>query len=250
MSPEMPSVTDSQDALSPAARRRVGASILHLVTANRPLDEPMPDITSGIIPSQRPSRRLWRLSTRLGIAALSLCLLGVFLIIGARPMSIPGLRSNEHSFAIDTAPYNFEHDAQEWRVRGVATNAVSNDTHVFAGRRALKFQVAGLLGTKPALVYTDTVKAKAKPGAWVAAYVYVPAGAPPLLGTVYILDHAWGWHNGPFPMLYPGQWTAITYQIPLNTGEPIHELGVMIICAHGAKYTGPLFLDSVEVQNW
>jgi hypothetical protein len=214
-----------------------------------PLTEDASPDSSAVVPGRVNAGWPLRLAIGASVLALAVSLLDFALIIGAVPVPIPGLRSQDQGNAIDTATYSFELDTQGWAVRGAATDAVSNDSHVFAGRGALEFQVTNLTTTHTAFVYT-TQPAGAKPNTWVVVHVYVPAGAPPLLATIYALDKSWAWHNGPFPTLYAGQWAAITYRIPPNTPTPIHELGVMIVGDKGvAPYTGPLFLDSVDLRN-
>jgi hypothetical protein len=91
--------------------------------------------------------------------------------------------------------------------------------------------------------------ADATTGAGVLARIDEPSTAPPLIAAVYVLDGTWTWSNGQFVVLKPGQWTAVSYQIPAQAHAPIHELGVMIVGSQGeAPYTGPLYLDSVQIQ--
>ncbi len=232
----------------PSGLHRSTVPFIQRIAGEPPTEDASPD--SSAVATRRPSPG-WplRLVMVVSVLALAVSLLDFALIVGAVPVPIPGLRSQDQGSAIDTATYNFELDAQGWTVREAATSAVSNDTHVFAGRGALEVQVANLTATHRAFVYT-TQPAGTKPNTWVVAHVYVPAGAPSLLATVYVLDKSWAWHNGPFPTLYAGQWTAVTFQIPPGTPVPIHELGIMVVSANGAApYTGPLFLDAVDLRN-
>jgi hypothetical protein len=51
-------------------------------------------------------------------------------------------------------------------------------------------------------------------------------------------------------VLTPGQWTTVTYALPAQAQLPIHELGLMILAGKGVRsYSGPLYLDSVDVQR-
>jgi hypothetical protein len=51
-------------------------------------------------------------------------------------------------------------------------------------------------------------------------------------------------------VLAPGRWTAVTYAIPAQAQLPLRELGLMILTGKGvAPYSGPLYLDSVNVQH-
>lgn len=250
---DFPSRGKGQDMQTAPERRPRRLQRGKVTFVRRVVDEPLPEDAppdSVAVVTER-ANLVWPLRLAIGVSVLALAvsLLDFALIIGAVPVPIPGLRSQDQGNAIDTATYSFELDTQGWAVREAATNAVSNDMHVFAGRGALEFQVTNLTTTHRAFVYT-TQPAGAKPNTRVVAHIYVPAGGPLLLATIYALDKSWAWHNGPFPTLYPGQWTAVTYQIPPNTPTPIHELGVMIVGEDGVTpYSGPLYLDSVGVWN-
>jgi hypothetical protein len=51
-------------------------------------------------------------------------------------------------------------------------------------------------------------------------------------------------------VLTPGQWTAVAYEVPAQVRLPIRELGLMILTGKGVRhYSGPLYLDSVDVQH-
>lgn len=192
--------------------------------------------------------RIW-LILAVSLIALAASLLNLALIVGAISIPIPGLRVSAESGLAETATYGFEADANGWTARGTATSVVSNDLHVFAGRGALEFQVVNLSADQKAFVYV-TQPTHAKPGTRVVAHVYVPPSAPQLIATIYILDGTWAWHSAQYPTLDPGQWTAITYQIPQGTPTSIRELGVMVVGINGTPpYTGPLYLDSVDLQN-
>lgn len=182
------------------------------------------------------------------LAALLVGLLDFALIIGAVPIPVPGLRAPGDTTAADTATYSFEHGAGNWTVRDAASNAAVSATQAFAGHTALQFQVSGLSDATQAFIYLPQ-PADAKPGTRIVAHIYVPVSAPALVGTVYALDGAWQWHSGAYPGLTPGQWTAVTYQIPRQTPGPIREIGLMVVGAKGAQaYTGPLYLDSVDLE--
>jgi hypothetical protein len=90
--------------------------------------------SSAVAPEQANVGWPLRLAIMMSVLALAVSLLDFALIIGTVPMPIPGLRSQDQGNAIDAATYGFELEAQGWMVREAATNAVSNDTHVFAGR--------------------------------------------------------------------------------------------------------------------
>jgi hypothetical protein len=181
--------------------------------------------------------------------ALAVALLDFALIIGAVPVPIPGLRVAGQSAVSDTATYGFENDTDGWAARGAAAAPFVTDTHVFAGRTALGVQMAGVSASKQAFVYVAQPDG-ATTGAHVLVRLYAPSAAPPLIASVYILDGTWTWSNGQFITLKPGQWTAVTYQIPAQARAPIHELGMMIVGSQGdAPYSGPLYLDSVQIQN-
>jgi hypothetical protein len=208
-------------------------------------DEARPAVTTA-----RPQAdwRLW-LALALSLLALGGAILDFALVIGAVPIPVPGLRSQGQATVGDTATYGFENDANGWATRGAATNAVVSDTHVFAGRQALEFQVANLSRTRKAFVYTP-LPANARHHTQIIAHLYIRAGAPTLLATAYVLDKSWTWYNGPFPVLTPGQWTAVAYEVPAQVQLPIRELGLMILTGKGVRhYSGPLYLDSVDVQH-
>ena len=196
----------------------------------------------------RPNIMGW-LALVASFLALAVGLLDFALLIGALPMPAPGLRAAGQPVPKDTATYAFEVDGDGWLARGTAANAVSNNTRVFAGQGALECQVTGLTAQQQAFIYT-TLPPAAKPGVKVIAHVYAPAGAPTLLATVYILDSAYTWHSGPYLGLNPGAWTAVAYQIPANAQGPVRQLGVMILGVAGSSpYTGPLYLDTVDLQK-
>ena len=208
-------------------------------------DDARPAVTTA---QPRSDWRLW-LAVAVSLLALGAAILDFALVIGAVPIPVPGLRAQGAATVGDTATYGFENDANGWATRGAATNAVLSNAHVFAGRQALAFQVANVSGTRKAFVYR-TLPAIARRHTQIVAHLYVPAGAPLLLATTYVLDKSWKWYNGPFPMLTPGQWTAVTYAIPTQAQLPIHELGLMIVTGKGVRhYSGPLYLDSMDVQH-
>jgi hypothetical protein len=212
-------------------------------------DTAVPDESPAVTTAQpRSDWRLW-LALAVSLLALGGAILDFALVVGAVPIPVPGLRAQGEAAVGDTATYSFENDANGWATRGAATNAVVSDTHVFAGRRALEFQVAKLSGTRRAFIYR-TLPAIATRQTQIVAHLYVPAGAPLLLATTYVLDKSWKWYNGPFPVLTPGQWTAVSYEIPAQAQLPIRELGLMILAGKGSMpYSGPLYLDSVDVQR-
>lgn len=220
--------------------RRVAAS---------PAGEAAPPVARDEAASLRKTDWTRLAVTAASLVALAVSLLDFALIIGAVPVPIPGLRAQGQSSSVDRATYSFEQGTDGWAARAAASGAVSNDLHVFAGQGALEFQVKDLSATQHAFVYT-TQPADARPGTSIVMHIYTPAGAPQLLAAIYLLDKSWAWHNGPFPTLSPGQWTAVIYRIPPDAPAPIHELGAMIIGVSGsAPYTGPLFLDSVDLRN-
>lgn len=183
------------------------------------------------------------------LLALLVGLVNFALLIGALPIPIPGLRAAGVSVSKDTATYGFEFDNNGWLARGVAANAVSNNIRVFAGQGALEFQTTGITAQQQAFVYTTTPPG-AKPLTKVIAHIYVPAGAPPLVATIYGLNSSYAWNSGPYIGLNAGGWTALAWQIPANEQTPVRELGVMIIGTAGSSpYSGPLYLDSVDLQK-
>src|SRR5438270_10878925 len=213
-------------------------------------DTAAPDDESPTVTTVYPQAD-WRLWLALAVSLLALggAIVDFALVIGAVSIPVPGLRSQGPATVADTATYSFENNANGWATRGAATNAVVSDAHVFAGRQALALQVANLSGTRKAFVYT-TLPANARHHTQIIAHLYVPAGAPPLLATAYVLDKSWKWYSGPFPVLTPGQWTAVTYAIPAQAQLPIGELGLMFLTGKGVRhYAGPLYLDSVDVQH-
>ena len=183
------------------------------------------------------------------LVALVVSLLDFTLLIGALPMPAPGLQATGQPVAKDTATYAFEFDSDGWLTRGAATSAISNNTHVYQGQGALEFQVTGVSAKQQAFAYT-TMPPAARPGAKVIAYVYAPAGAPSLLATIYILDSAYAWYSGPYLALNTANWTALAFQIPAQAHTPIRQLGIMILgTIKSPPYTGPVFLDSVDVRH-
>lgn len=196
-----------------------------------------------------PQSRLQWIALGASLIALIVSLLNFTLLVGALPMPVPGLRASGITIPKDTSTYGFEYDNNGWLPRGAASSAVANDIHVYAGQGALEFQVAALTSKQQAFVYT-TVPPLAKAGVKVVAHLYAPAGAPPLLATIYGLDDKFGWNSGPYIALNPGVWTAVIWQIPAQTHLPIRELGIMILGIDGtAPYTGPIYLDSVDLQR-
>jgi hypothetical protein len=192
--------------------------------------------------------RLW-LVLVVSLIALAVGILDFALIVGAVPVPVPGLRAPGELASIDTATYSFERSTDGWLARGAAANAVASDAQAFAGRDSLEFQVTNLSAATKAFAYIS-LPPPARPNTRIVAHLYVPAGGPTLLATIYALDRSWAWHNGQFFALSPGQWTATTYQIPAQTHAPIRELGVMILGTKGyPPYSGPLYLDSVDLQN-
>lgn len=184
-----------------------------------------------------------------GIVALAISVLDFMLIVGAVPIPVPGLQAGGSKTPADTATYGFERGTSGWSVRGCATNAVLSNDYVFAGQNALEFHVTNLSNSNQAYVFT-TLPRDVKPGTKVVAHVYVPAGAPVLVATIYALDSSWRWHSGPFPALAPGQWTAVAYTIPATFQAPVRELGIMLVTSENAPpYSGLLFVDSIDVQG-
>lgn len=183
------------------------------------------------------------------LVALVVGLLDFTLLIGALPMPVPGLQAAGQPVAKDTATYAFEFDSDGWLARGAATSAISNNTHVFQGQGALEFQVTSVTAKQQAFVYTTLLSA-AKPGTKVIAHLYAPAGAPSLLATIYILDSTYTWYSGPYLALNAANWTALAFQIPAQAHTPIRQLGVMMLgTIQAPPYTGPIFLDSVDLRN-
>ncbi len=196
-----------------------------------------------------PQPRLQWIALGVSLIAIIVSLLNFALMVGALPMPVPGLRASGLTIPKDTATYGFEYDNNGWLPRGAASSAVANDTHVYAGQGALEFQVAALTSKQQAFVYT-TMPPGAKAGVKVVAHLYVPTGAPPLLATIYGLDNNFAWNSGAYIALNPGIWTAVVWQVPAQVHLPIRELGVMILGIDGpAPYTGPLYLDSVDLQR-
>jgi hypothetical protein len=140
-------------------------------------------------------------------------------------------------------------DTAGWATRGAASNAAVLDGHVLTGRQVLEFRVTNLSPASAAFVYTP-LPLNVRHHTQIIAHLYVPPGAPMLVATVYLHDRSWKWYNGPYPVLTPGQWTAVTYAIPARAQLPLRELGVMILTGKGvAPYSGPLYLDSVDLQH-
>jgi hypothetical protein len=199
-------------------------------------DEARPAVTTA------PPQADWRLWLALAVSLLALgaAIVDFALIIGAVPIPVPGLRSQSQTTIADTAG---------WTTRGAATNAAVIDAHVFAGRQVLEFRVTNLSRASSAFVYTP-LPLNARHHTQIIAHLYVPAGAPLLVGTIYLLDKSWKWYNGPYPVLTPGRWTAVAYAIPARARLPLRELGVVTLAGKGvAPYSGPLYLDSVTVQH-
>jgi hypothetical protein len=212
-----------------------------------------PDVTrasESATPARKDRRDIVRwLALVASLLALAVGLVDFSLLVGAVPIPVSGLRAPGQPVSKDTATYAFELDPDGWQARGAAANAISNNTHVFAGQGALEFQVMGLTAKQQAFIYT-TMPPAASSDTRVIAHVYAPAGAPTLLATIYILDANYTWHSGPYLGLNPGGWTAVAYQIPANLQPPVRQLGVMILGVTGSSpYTGPLFLDTVDLQN-
>ncbi len=185
----------------------------------------------------------------ISIVALLVSLINFGLIAGALRIPTPGLQVQANASLRDTATYSFEFDTDGWMARGAATVVVWNNSHAFAGQGALEAQVAGLTQTQKAFIYI-TMPPAARPGSTVIAHLYVPSGAPPLIATVYALDGSWAWSSGAYPSLNPGDWIAVSYVLPRTMAAPIRELGVMIVGVAGnPPYTGPVFLDAVNIQR-
>lgn len=200
-----------------------------------------------MLPARADQR--YRLLLGVTLAALLVSLLDFALIIGAFPVPVPGLRLRDQNGPQETATYGFEDGTEGWLARDAAANAVGSGAHVFAGNGALEFQVTNLTTATKAFVYTPQ-PAKARPASLIVAHIYVPAGAPPLVGTIYALDGGWLWNSGTYPVLTPGTWTTISYQIPPQVKPPIREMGIMVVGAKGNPgYSGPIYLDSVDVQD-
>lgn len=196
-----------------------------------------------------PQTRLQWIAIGVSLIAILVSLLNFAFLVGALPMPVPGLRASGVTMSRDTATYGFEYDNNGWLSRGSASSAVANTTHVFAGQGALEFQVSALAAQQQAFVYT-TLPPAAKSGVKVVAHLFVPTGAPPLLATMYGLDNKFAWSSGPYIGLNSGVWTVVVWQIPAQTQFPVRELGVMVIGTNGAApYTGPIYLDSVDLQR-
>jgi hypothetical protein len=182
------------------------------------------------------------------VLALLVGILDFALIVGAVPIPVPGLVANGQQQRKDIATYSFEAGTNGWTTRGAATNAVTSDVHAFSGHQALEFQVTDVSTSHQAFVYVARVP-DARPGTTVVAHLYVPAGGPTLVTAIYALDKSYAWHSGPYPAAKPGEWTAVTYKIPQSIPKPVRELGLIIVGIAGQPpYTGPLFLDSVDLR--
>jgi hypothetical protein len=184
----------------------------------------------------------WRLWLALAVSLLALggASLDFALVIGAVPIPVLGLGPQSQTTVADTAG---------WATRGAASNAAAIDAHAFTGRQVLEFRVTNLSRASKAFVYTP-LPLNARHHTQIIAHLYVPAGAPLLVATAYLLDKSWKWYNGTFPVLTPGRWTTVTYAIPAQAQLPLRELGLMILAGKGvAPYSGPLYLDSVDVQH-
>ncbi len=242
----MPTVL--KDDVSPRSRRGVFTYIRQFANPATTSEDALQGVSRSAGSYHRSG---WRYSLVLAVSmvALAVSLLDFALIVGAVAVPIPGLRTQAANMSADTATYGFELGTDSWVTRGMAANAISSDTQAFAGHRSLEFQVTNVSDTQKAFVYC-ALPANTKPATFVLAHVYVPAGAPPLLAAVYVLDNSWTWQNGPFPTLAGGQWTAVTFQIPQSAHTPIRELGLIIVDTKGfPPYTGPLFVDSIDIHN-
>jgi hypothetical protein len=199
-------------------------------------DEESPAVTTA------PPQADWRLWLALAacLLALGVAILNLALLIGAVPIPVLGFGPWRQTTVADTAG---------WATRGAASNAAVLDGHVLTGRQVLEFRVTNLSHANKAFVYTP-LPLNARHHTQIIAHLYVPAGAPLLVATTYVLDKSWTWYNGPFRVLTPGRWTALTYAIPAQAQLPLRELGLMILAGIGAApYSGPLYLDSVDVQH-
>lgn len=230
-----------------------GAGTLAAEDADAKPPVSLPTADAGVGGSMRIVRRAfhWRYALVLAfsLAALLVSLLNFALFVGAVTIPISGLRPPGQTAARDTATYNFEQDADGWMARGAAANAVSNNLRVFAGQGALEVQATQITQTRQAFVYLANPP-EVKPGSTITAHIYIPTGAQEVVAALYTLDGAWLWHNSPFPALTPGQWTAIVFHLPPTLPPPIRELGIMFVSAQGAlPYTGPIFIDSVNVRS-
>jgi hypothetical protein len=204
-------------------------------------EEAVRDEARPAVPTAHPHSdwRLW-LALAVSLLALGAAILNLALLIGAVPIPVLGFGPWSQTTIADTAG---------WATRGAASNAAVLDTHVFTGRQVLEFRVTNLSPASKAFVYTP-LPLKAQHHTQIIAHLYVPPGAPLLVAAVYLLDKSWKWYSGPYPVLTPGRWTAVTYAIPAQAQLPLRELGVMILTGKGgAPYSGPLYLDSVDVRH-
>lgn len=224
------------DTPDPGARRRAGQAIGEMWSN-----------TAGYL--RKPANARYVAVLAISLGALLVSLLDLGLITGRVQAPTPGLQNGSSSRGADTSTYNFEFDSDGWRARGAATTAVWNNAHTFAGQGALEVQVEGLTQQHNGFVFV-TAPQMVKPGSTIIAHIYVPAGAPPVVVTLYALDSSWGWTAGAYPTLDPGAWTAVRYSIPTTVKGPIREMGVMIVgAAKSTPYTGPLYVDGINISN-
>lgn len=203
--------------------------------------------TAGYL--RKPSNARYVVVLAFSLIALIVSVLDFGLITGAVRVPAPGIQTKSATHLSDTATYNFEFDTDGWRARAAATSAVWNNIHTFAGQGALEAQLQGLTQKNNGFLYI-TAPATVKPGSTIIAHIYVPTGAPPIIVTIYALDGSWAWNAGAYPTLQPGTWTAVRYTIPTTVKGPIREMGVMVIGdANAAPYTGPLYVDSVNISH-
>lgn len=231
-----PEPVERDDSPEPGMPQRAGQAIGEMWTN-----------TIGYL--RKPANARYVAVLAISLGALLVSLLDFGLITGRVHVPTPGLQSGSSSRVADTSTYNFEFDSDGWRARGAATTSVWNNTHTFAGQGALEAQVEGLTQQHNGFIFV-TAPQMVKPGSTVIAHVYVPAGAPPVIVTLYALDGSWSWTAGAYPTLEPGAWTAVRYSIPTTVKGPIREMGLMVVgAANSAPYTGPLYVDAVNVSQ-
>jgi hypothetical protein len=189
-----------------------------------------------------------RLPLVIGLLALVVGLFDFGMIIGSARVPLLGPRAASQAPIANAPNYGFDSNVRDWAARG-AVKPAGMGGPVADGWSSQAFQAQQLSIANKAFIYSRLPPNIGRHTRLVAR-VYVPAGAPPLICTIYILGRSWGWFNGPLPLLSPGQWTTVTYLMPKAVRLPVREVGLMIVGLRGFRpYTGPLYLDSVGMPN-
>jgi PAS domain-containing protein len=212
------------------------------------------DVITPILRGRSQKSTTWslgghaRLALLVGLLALVVGLVDFGMIIGSMRALQPGPRAKSPAAVANAPNYGFNTNVRDWATRGAIKSAGFGGP-VADGWSSQAFQAQQLSLANKAFIYSRLPR-NIGPHSRFAARVYVPAGAPPLICTIYILGRSWRWFNGPLPLLSPSQWTNVTYLMPKSARLPVHEVGFMIIGIKGFRpYTGPLYLDSVGMPN-